>query len=801
MSLNKKLIPLLLALLGCLGLIFFFQITASLRAVKLLKPAHAAPEFLARANTAFEKSALAEFDLERKTSIELNRSLFAYAQTKFGGELPAAFYPIGHWRVEWRGEVETKKEGKQPAYFIVEYDFTGRLIHHEQSAPDLRKSRSMKEWDAIRKALLYLHRQEVDTTNLELLTNVGSKDNRLLQYEFTFSKPSPISSDLRESYDLKIAGRNVVNYHATVDFYSDSGMTIEPISDRSSDSIFKVLAVAVWFLIVMLAIIRLLKKIKHDELEFKRGMQFGFVCLALVWGAIAMSKWGSWTEVVFGGAIGGIFSAFALGLIYAVTDSTVRDVWPKKLELLDVLWRGFWRVKELGAGILKSLLLAGLTLFLIGISFWLVEYFGIGYLEFQEESFELFKHKAASVSSILDSLVTAGFVGLLLFLFWTSYLKSRVKNWRILLITQAVFINLIGLHLLNVQPTQVSFFLVLPLAFVWAYASLEFDIITILVALVIVGFGLDLVLLPAMGDNAYNLSALIFSGFIAVIYASGGFFWFSKRSVRDFEHYVPSYVSRIAERERVLQELEIARHVQKRFLPQSVPDFPGLEIGCVCQPATEVGGDYYDFIQNGRSSLGVVIGDVSGKGVSAAFYMTLVKGILKTLVRATSRPKSILSEMNAIFYENVPSSVFVSIMYGNFDLDKKVLKFARAGHNPLVVFRDGSLCAESILPKGLAIGLDEGDIFRETIEEMEIPFKANDVFVFFTDGISEATNRVGDEFGEARLHDVIKTCQKLSAHEMAKTIHEEVNQFAATATPHDDLTMVVVKIGDVAAKF
>ncbi len=791
---TNKFYPMLLAMAGCIGIAAFFSMNASLRAVKLLNKMHAESEFIERATAAFKRSDLAEFPLSRATRVGVNKRLFNYAQTRFNSSLPEAFFPVGNWRVSWSGPVETRKEGTQEASFVVEYDFTGRLIHFEQSAPQLRKSRNLKEPTALREALRCLHDYGVDTTRVRLSSKIVNRDERLLRYDFTFEKPSPISDELLESYEIKLAGSNVVSYDAAVDVATEEVIT--PPAYRTADIASKVLGILVWILVVLFAFVRFFKKLRHDELEFRRGLQIGFIALLLTSGAVLSVEWGRWNEGLLGGGISGLLTGLALTLIYAVADSTMRDIWPQKLAQLDVMWHGFWRVKELGRSILDSLLLSGLTLFGMGLALWMVEQLAIGRIEFSQQSFELFQAGPAFFAGMVRTVVSASFVGLLLFSFWPAYSKGAVHNFSLAFAAHVFLINLAGLRLLYIQPTYVAFLLFLPLAILWAYASIKCDLTAILSALFIVGVARTLILLPNLHGGIVSLPALLMAFAIVAALATGCVLFVSRRSIHDFRHYIPAYVSRIAERERLQNEIEIARHVQMRFLPQSVPEFPGLDIACICQPAMEIGGDYYDFIPNGQRSLGIIIGDVSGKGVSAAFYMTMAKGIVKTLARNTNQPRQILSEMNSIFYENVPQNVFISVMYGEFDLERRVLKFARAGHNPLVVYRKNGGKLESLLPDGLAIGLDSGTLFRETIEEMEVPFAPGDIFVFFTDGIPEATDADGAEFGEARLRELVAVHNHHPTQRLIETIRDEVHQFAGTDRQHDDLTMVVVKIDE-----
>ena len=279
-----------------------------------------------------------------------------------------------------------------------------------------------------------------------------------------------------------------------------------------------------------------------------------------------------------------------------------------------------------------------------------------------------------------------------------------------------------------------------------------------------------------------------------MIFVAGIFLVYNWRNIEEIEEYVPEYVSRIAERERFLRELEIARSVQQKFLPQKSPDIKDIDVAGMCIPAMEVGGDYYDFIELDEERLGVVIGDVSGKGISAAFYMTMVKGIVKSLCSKSLSPGDTLKRMNRIFYENVPRNVFISLIYGIFDLRKREFSFARAGHTAVIIRKKGKEKPDFLFPPGIALGLERGDIFSSVIEEKILEISSGDVFVFYTDGVSETVNTRGEEFGEERLGEIISQISHKRADEIINLIKNKIKEFSIINAQRDDITLVVVKI-------
>jgi sigma-B regulation protein RsbU (phosphoserine phosphatase) len=240
--------------------------------------------------------------------------------------------------------------------------------------------------------------------------------------------------------------------------------------------------------------------------------------------------------------------------------------------------------------------------------------------------------------------------------------------------------------------------------------------------------------------------------------------------------------------------LEIARNVQLTFLPRAEPKIEGMDVSSLCVPAREVGGDYYDFIELSPRKLGVVIGDVSGKGISAAFYMTLTKGFLRSQAKGPFSPREILINMNELFYENAERGIFISMIYALFDLEARTLTFARAGHNPMILRRPGKGEAEELDAPGIALGLERGDIFSQTIEERTIGIEKKDVFFFYTDGLNETQNLRQEEFGEDRLLELVEKHSQLPSEELLYRVQEEIMAFAGEASQHDDMTAVVVRI-------
>ena len=251
-----------------------------------------------------------------------------------------------------------------------------------------------------------------------------------------------------------------------------------------------------------------------------------------------------------------------------------------------------------------------------------------------------------------------------------------------------------------------------------------------------------------------------------------------------------------AEKERLEEELRIARQIQMSLLPaQGSVTLPGIRIAALCLPAAEVGGDYYDLLPLSDTRLGVLVADVSGKGTSAALYMAELKGLVLSLSRIYESPAKLLIEANRILAANMDSRSFITMTYAVVDTALGVMRYARAGHNPIIHLEAASGRTRVLVPQGLGLGMDRGERFEEILEEAVVPLRKGDLFLFFTDGLSEAMNERSELFGESRLRQIVEgAAEGLSSEEIKERILGEIRGFVGDAAPHDDMTLVVLKV-------
>jgi sigma-B regulation protein RsbU (phosphoserine phosphatase) len=218
-------------------------------------------------------------------------------------------------------------------------------------------------------------------------------------------------------------------------------------------------------------------------------------------------------------------------------------------------------------------------------------------------------------------------------------------------------------------------------------------------------------------------------------------------------------------------------------------------------PAMQVGGDYFDFIPvpdpahpNYLSKLFVVVGDVAGKGLSASLYMTKLQTMIQLACTAEKSPKEILTEINKKLYQSLERNCFITMTLALFDVEKKSVKFCRAGHMPIITACNGTV--NTYKTRGIGIGLERGLVFESTLNEEELRLEPGQVFAFFSDGITEAMDEKNDLFGEEKLTQLLKNRNDKNSSQIMDDVWKSVDKFRGNASPSDDMTMVIVKVNN-----
>jgi sigma-B regulation protein RsbU (phosphoserine phosphatase) len=793
MKMSSQNKALLLAIIGIFGIVFYFYFITETQIYHIFLSHVSKSEILTKARQMYKDSPLADYDFPEKTEILLDENLARYLQTHSIDSTGMMSLPVAKLNVSWSGDIQMN-EKKEEGLLKLSFDFYGNLTGFEKKFHHLLDFVNLNPATALINAKTFLNNSGIDTSTIELTKNVTDKEGQKTGYDFIFSSnhSQENTNNVTRSYEIQILGSTITKFET--EFTLSKEVSKASSFEEISDITIGIISVIFWVIILVIMIAVFIKRVKHDELEFKRAVGLGILVAVIMFAAIGIQSWPQWEGVVIGGLFGGIFSGIGIVLLYPAAESFTRDFRPQKLEISDLLFRGYLRFKEFGNSILQAFFIAGISLFSFGVLIWMISKFNFGFIETTNETFEKFINQNYLASGFLTNIVHTLYVIIIFAAFFVSYLISKIKTKTALIISFIIIVQFCGIYSFIIKPTYIAFLTTIPIAILWAYFLYRYELIALTISFFIFISFVDLFFLPVIENGFSSLPGIVTIGILLLFFISGIFCSYSSKSVKEFENYVPEYISRIAEKERFLQELEIARSVQMKFLPQTMPDFPDLEIASICRPAMEIDGDYYDLIVGEKGTLSVVIGDVSGKGVSAAFYMTMAKGIIKTLAKKGLQPKALLSQANEIFYENAPRNVFISMIYGTFNMNEKILTFARAGHNPLLVRKKVYEKPDLLNPRGLAIGLDNGNKFSDIIEQQSIPLDSHDILLFYTDGISESMDKKGNEFGEERLRGIINEFANLSAQELLEKIVAEVDKFATKTTQHDDLTMVLVKV-------
>jgi phosphoserine phosphatase RsbU/P len=241
--------------------------------------------------------------------------------------------------------------------------------------------------------------------------------------------------------------------------------------------------------------------------------------------------------------------------------------------------------------------------------------------------------------------------------------------------------------------------------------------------------------------------------------------------------------------ERLNREMAIARRVQHGLFPEECPSGPGWEASAHFLPALELGGDLYDFYDMGEGLLGVAVGDVAGKGTAAALYGAFASGTVRARAFERHRPADLLARVNRTLRRRGLDGFFCTLAYAVFDLRQRRLRFANSGLPYPLHYRARTGRAEPLEMPGVPLGAFDGS----TYDEKELELFSGDVFVFFTDGVIEAS-REGEEYGIARLREQVEAHGALRAGQLGARLLADLDRFVSGVAPADDVTFVVVKV-------
>lgn len=257
---------------------------------------------------------------------------------------------------------------------------------------------------------------------------------------------------------------------------------------------------------------------------------------------------------------------------------------------------------------------------------------------------------------------------------------------------------------------------------------------------------------------------------------------------REIEAQRRANAERLEAERRAAQELEIAKQVQARLFPQTLPPVQTLDYAGVCLQARHVGGDYYDFLCMGPERIGLIVGDIAGKGIAGALLMANLQANLRSQFGlARDEHKAFLQSVNRLFYENSVDSAYATVFFAEYDGAARRLRYTNCGHLcGLLLRHDNTL--ERLNSTGTVLGLFE----EWESPTMECPLSSGDVLALYTDGVTESFNAEGEEFGEDRLADSLRRHREQSASKIVSAIVADIQRFSP-GEQHDDITLIVAK--------
>jgi len=672
----------------------------------------------------------------------------------------------------------------------------GKLIRLEVQLGEKERIDSLTYGEALALAKNFLKKNQPDRFPLYQLKPPEKEPvPSPVEYTFTWQANQPVYGET-EIVTISVYGQYIKQYRVAFTLPKNVSIASSKSELRAIPTVISLITIAILFIIL------LIRKLRRDEIDLKNNVLVGIV-ISLAW----MLRLFHNIDVGYTGnnliltllipiLVTTPFVFLGFLTVAGVSESYAREVWHEKLLTLDALRKRTILFPQFSLAIFRGLALAFITAGLLTLLLKVASLKFHFYMNFENSNLTE-KISFLPVLYIVGlALMATGFYEFIFRLFFVSTLRKKFQKLTTIILICALIsvFSYGGYSNLRITPyflnLTINFFLaVLAIAF-----FVKWDFVTVWLGSLVYFLLRELYPLSFYDNGFFHWNGIMVWAIIGGLILVGIIGYRRKVDIRELQRYVPSYIIRREERERLQREFEIARRVQFSFLPREKPKLKGIDIASICIPAMEVGGDYYDFIELDDHRLGVVIGDVSGKGISAAFHMTLTKGFLKSQAKSGLSPRQIMINLNELFYENVERGTFISMIYGIFDVQARTFTFARAGHNPLLIQKGMDEKVEILCPRGLALGLEKGILFERIIEEYTIGIHPNDIFVFYTDGFSEAMNNKKEEFGEDRLQNLLTQKTLASAEQIIYHIKTEITNFVGEAPQHDDMTMLVVKI-------
>ncbi len=810
MAVNRSLV--ITALFGIVGAVIYFTHVSSYAPAASVNFKLTRSEIMSHARNYLDKLGYDTAELAADANFRFDSGISIYLEQKLGlveahRIIRADTMAIHQWHIYFYDSKLPPSQQKHQ--YNVWISPTGVVLGFEHQMPDSLASAAVDEPAAktLAEGFLRNERFEISRFNLE-----NSTANQLINrrdYFFRWVGRDSVYS-LQPKLWLRIHGDRVGGFRYTLE---EPQSFLEESSKIGTFVTYVVVGSSIATFVLLIFIISLFLKKYHDG---EVGIQTAVLMFGILLGITVLEYLLVFSTVGYTFGLGDvnrsnvrvmvfimtvfIVQAFLAAMVFAawsVGESSARRGWTHKLTAIDGLlnWKPF--TLEFANSVVRGysfgfMILGGF----LGIVAIISEKANFGI--FVTELFSIPESSAPSFSAVLLALRIALLNEIVFRFFFVSWLREKTRRtWPGLVISSLLW-TLMAFTLWDFPLGYVGFEFLFPsyflISLVLGHILVKYDLLTGIVTNFIL-LALSYAI-PIIGSETtfFRNHEIIFYALMATPLMIAGVGYVKRQRFQFSRELTPSHIRRITERERMARELEIARSVQMSLLPKENPLAEGYDIAGVCIPALEVGGDYYDFFHLGDGKIGIAIGDVSGKGMPAAIYMTLTKGILQSYASESTSPREVLNKLNRLMYSNIERNNFVSMFYAILDMKGRKIRFARAGHNPAILAHRGQDSNTFLQPKGLALGLESGSKFYEFLEEHEVSLESGDVLTFYTDGFTEASNKESEEFGEDRLEKIITETKESSSSGIIQNVVRGVKRFVGNHPQHDDMTMVVVKV-------
>ena len=673
----------------------------------------------------------------------------------------------------------------------------GKLLEYENSSKDSASVNSLSVEESQKLVIDYSKKLRRD---INLFTDSSAAVTGYNNFKFSSVETTNKENRIEHTFIWKTSNKNGINQTLTTKivgpdlklFSISNDVPKEFVSDQ--EDIFKIVSTILYVLLIVIAVVIVgFKKFRAYELGLKLAVIFGIVVLISFVSKEFLENISSFKlNMILGLGLGGLFIAGAGMVLWAVSETIFRETWNNKFLVFDLLLHKKFSHSIVARSIINGISFgAGLTAIFYSALFLISMYTPVS---FSGDNFNSFKHLSATVPLVnlfFGIFNSYAFVAVSFFMFLAAGIKRYINSDIVFLIVSSLVWALIVPS--NINPITIA----IPVNFIFGLLLnlilFKYDLLSTFLAFISFEFFIKANEFLFISEQSLHNNWFILVIGLAIIIVVLTILQLGKDKFTDYDSITPKFVENITERQRLKRELEVARVVQMSFLPAEDPKLDGIDISSICIPALEVGGDYYDFIKLSNNQLGIIIGDVSGKGTQAAFYMTLTKGFLKALAKQTDSPAEVLTKMNELFYENVERGRFISMVYAIIDYKRMEIKIARAGHNPIITKDlDGQI--NLINPNGIALGLEKGELFKKVITEHQENLSKEKVYIFYTDGFTEAANKFEEEYGLERMYKIVQKYSHCTAKEIQDKLVEDVNKFIGKSKQHDDMTMVILKV-------